>query len=235
MGDIFCQISGNNLYFSRIGKSESPLIDEIHSQYFTSSNDGKQNLPMKHILLELRKIEPRLGFQFLIYLCAKLQQTHHKLFEFDKLSPPNKLRKLKKSGTRKEQLNHLQSLLGTIPEYDTPNDSPGEEYFKSYLAYINGKKSSILQDCKLCAETDSSSFFWMLPQLCKYVDDIRCPEFIHIIVAYSDPSQVNIIYLYYYFIIFINFYFSFLKLQEVLLKDHISYLKKILHLLYHHH
>ena len=190
LGDSFCCFSENDQYLKRLEQSEPPLIDEMHSQYFSLSKEGKGSTPIRTLLLKVRKLEPRTGYQYLIFLCANLQQTHRILFDLDKLSPPNKLKKLKKSGTRKDQLNHLQALLSSIPSYDTPKESPGEDYFKSYLSYVSGKKAAILLDCKLCAEADSNSFFWMLPQLCTYLNATKCAEFIHLVVSFVNPPQV---------------------------------------------
>ena len=212
----------------------------LHDIYFLSLENEKPNQSIRELIIQLRKLEPRIGYHFLIYLTAKIQNVQKENLDFDKLSRRNKLKKLKKSNPtqQKENQNGLQSLLNSIPMIDCYNPSSSSSsssinnnnnnnneqenhnkiidnnnnnsshnnknesnshhsinnynsLYKSYLTCINNKKQAFWLDCKLCAETDPDSFFWMLPQLCNFIDFTHSSDFIHTLVLHIDPPQFS--------------------------------------------
>lgn len=224
---------GNHQYKSRLQNNTSnyiPFIDHLHDYYFTSIENEKPNHGIRELLHQLRILEPRIGYHFLLFITGKLQNLQKQNLDIDKLSHRNKLKKLKKTTNQpKENQNGLHSILNSIPMLDclsnssshaknvvsnnkelsssssnnshsghttnhnhhSSSSSSHSNFYKSYLSCINNKKQAFCLDCKLCAETDPDSFFWMLPQLCSFIEFSHSSEFVHCVVLHIDPPQFS--------------------------------------------
>ena len=140
------------------GKTDNPnpitpkvfLLHEIHQKFCSQPKDSPQTQALSNLLVDLRAIEPRIGFQFLIYLSSVIQKQQKQTLSdtwLNKQSP--QLKKLKKGGSnrKEQQRDSLTSLIAAISRFDFP--TPNSEVFVPYLSFLPTNPASFLEDAKV--------------------------------------------------------------------------------------